>query len=256
MITPWTAVSTGRSYSSTLGKVGPWRIDAFLSARLGLPGRDTCAQRLVFVPAGGKRWWGLAGVDGRCEEHRIGQKMHQIFMITFCLCEKTDTQTGWLLHCHCPAQCGARARTTRLARCTVASANSHGMLSRSEACCLHPGGCLFISLHEKRGLLKTEYLLCTHMWRPDYNNSILRDKIRQKIIKLIFYCSEMCLMWQLIWAFSPFSHYFKLIISAGCVNSLWVLAVFLKFRHLFKLTIWILYPLVISTIYPQLMLYS
>lgn len=88
LISPWTAVSTCHSYSSTLGKVERWRIDAFLSVKRRLPGQDTCTdasvQRLCanWVEKMGRTsrgWWTVWGAwDSRKDRNIRGIKTYQL----------------------------------------------------------------------------------------------------------------------------------------------------------------------------------
>lgn len=81
LISPWTAVSTCHSYSSTLGKVERRRRDAFLSAKQRLPGRDACTdasvQRLCAnwvekMGRTGRAWWTVWGAWYSRKDRNIG----------------------------------------------------------------------------------------------------------------------------------------------------------------------------------------
>lgn len=152
-------------------------MSAFLSAGTGLPRQDTCAngsdaEVLVWFASGvGKEmerkrrmgYWGCYKSMAlsfnlwkiiKIKPWPIAAKIcakFKIWSVAFrtvlLICGKEpNSQTSLSSWCHCLARCVATptlqsGQTAQLTKCTVANADWHGMPSRSEDGCLHPGAC-------------------------------------------------------------------------------------------------------------------
>lgn len=148
-------------------------MSAFLSAGTGLPRRVTCVDASVaevlrwFAGGVGKEierkrrmgYWGCSRSMGLLINLRkkiilnprpISAKIFltfKIWSVTFKFFRKEpNLQTSLSSWCHGLARCVApptlqSSQTAQLAECTVANADWHGMPSRSEDGCLHPGAC-------------------------------------------------------------------------------------------------------------------
>lgn len=138
LITRWAAASSGRSYSSTPGKVGP-------REEVNSCQGDSCCQDEVWYRCLGAAWalWGDSQKMGRVRSKgsERWEREDTIWSSVFSLRDLCSSWKEWTLELvHCTTHWA-----TQLARSTVANANWHGILSRSEAyflclwdVCLHP----------------------------------------------------------------------------------------------------------------------